>query len=438
MPQFPAFLHRFWAVVHSLSPTTDILRPGRTIVGAVTNYATVLRTPGLARLLLSQLVARFPAGMLSLAILMHVEDTYSNFTSAGVVLAALSIGQAVSGPVAGRLMTVWGMRPVLLVTMVACALSLTALALWPPVLWQASILAVVAGLTIPPVSPAVRTIYPKVVNAAQLSRLFSLDASLQEVIWVIGPVATTAVAFAISPAAGILVAAGILLLGGLWFVAAPEVGKVRIPKSRRRAGAVLRNPVVVLMSAIGALLVGACSAIEAAVVAEFGHERPETGILLAVFAVGSLVGGLAFGHLPLAPISLARRMGIVFLGIGLALLSTNPIWLGAAFFVSGLGIAPVFSGSFSAVSSSVRFSESAESYGWMATGQLIGAAAGSALAGIANDVAGSLGGFLISAAFALLGAAVALIWRRSIPDLRGTDIAPRLDTEPMNILNAPS
>ena len=40
--------------------------------------------------------------------------------------------------------------------------------------------------------------------------------------------------------------------------------------------------------------------------------------------------------------------------------------------------------------------------------------------------------------FFSLGAAVALIWRRSIPDLRGTDIAPRPDTEPMNILNAPS
>ena len=46
----------------------------------------------------------------------------------------------------------------------------------------------VAGLSYPPIQPAVRTIYPKMVNSRQLTPLFSLDASAQEIIWVAGPV----------------------------------------------------------------------------------------------------------------------------------------------------------------------------------------------------------------------------------------------------------
>ena len=41
---------------------------------------------------------------------------------------------------------------------------------------------------------AVRTIYPKMVNSRQLTPLFSFDASLQEVIWIVAPVVITLVA----------------------------------------------------------------------------------------------------------------------------------------------------------------------------------------------------------------------------------------------------
>jgi MFS-type transporter involved in bile tolerance (Atg22 family) len=52
----------------------------------------------------------------------------------------------------------------------------------------------IAGLSTPPVQSAVRTIYPKLVNARQLTALFSLDASLQEIIWILAPVVITIVA----------------------------------------------------------------------------------------------------------------------------------------------------------------------------------------------------------------------------------------------------
>ena len=61
---------------------------------------------------------------------------------------------------------------------------------------------------------------------------------------------------------------------------------------------------------------------------------------------------------------------------------------------------------FAIVSASVKFSETAESYGWVGSGQLIGAALGSAIAGFAIDGYGSIGGFATAFVFSVVGTAV--------------------------------
>src|SRR5690606_29527455 len=97
----------------------------------------------------------------------------------------------------------------------------------------------VAGLSTPPVQSAVRTIYPKLVTSRQLTPLFSLDASLQEIIWILAPVVITLVATQAGTVPGLLLIVAILVLGGAWFILSPEVGRVRIPRSRRAFGKVL-------------------------------------------------------------------------------------------------------------------------------------------------------------------------------------------------------
>ena len=71
-------------------------------------YGEVLRVPGLARIILAQLIARFPAGMYSLGILMHIEHEHGSYTAAGLVLAAFSVGMAIAGPFVTRLMARFG------------------------------------------------------------------------------------------------------------------------------------------------------------------------------------------------------------------------------------------------------------------------------------------------------------------------------------------
>lgn len=403
-------------------------------------YRELLRTQGVARIIAAQLTARFPNGMTSLAILLHVEQMTGSYASAGLVLAAASVGQATAGPVTSRWMGRWGMRRVLTLTTAVCAAALLTLALIPLGVAGYMVFGLIAGLSTPPVQSAVRTIYPKLVNARQLTALFSLDASLQEIIWILAPVVITLVATQIGTVPALLLIVTILVAGGAWFILSPEVGRVRIPRSRRAFGKVLGKPVVLLATVIGFLLIGACAAVEAAVVATFGHGGLEAGLVLAVFSVGSLAGGLAFGHIPMGPWAMARRMSVVAAGLVASVFvvgdigASTPWWVGACLVVAGVGIAPALAVMFAMTSASVKFSETAEAYGWIGTGQLIGAALGSAVAGFLIDSTGPAGAYAAAAGFAIVGALFSTLFVRGFPDLRGRDASPIPDTEPVPVI----
>lgn len=400
----------------------------------MSSYSSLLKTPGVARIIAAQLTARFPFGMLSLAFLLHIERIHHSYGAAGLVLGAMSIGQAIAGPMTSRLMGVLGMRTVLWTTLALCSVAVAAIGVFVMPIPVTMAVAFFAGLSMPPIQPAVRTIYPKMVNSRQLTPLFSLDASAQEIIWIAGPVAITFVSTQIGTVEGILMSVAIMLLGGFWFISSPEVGRVRIPRSKRRFGVVLARPPVLLATVVGFLLIGSCAAVEAGVVANFGEGSPFAGIVLAIWSLGSLVGGLAFGHVPIGPWATARRMLIVFVGV---VISTFMLWswcgLSLSLIIAGLGIAPALAVLFAIVSASVKFSDTAEAYGWVGTGQLIGAALGSALAGFLIDANGPVGAFWAAGAFALVGFLVPALAVRVHPDLRGRDASPIPDTEPVPV-----
>jgi MFS family permease len=392
-----------------------------------------------ARIIAAQLTARLPNGMLSLAYLLRVQFVTHSYGDAGLVLAATSVGQAIAGPLTSRWMGRWGMRPVLILTTLVCATTVFSIAFFTMTIPVYMAVGFLGGLSTPPVQPAVRTIYPKMVTSTGLTRLFALDASAQEIIWVAGPVIITFVSIQVSTVIGVIIPGVFLLGGGLWFLLSPEVGKVRIPRSRRSLGAVLRKRPVILATLVGLLLIGACSATEASVVSVFGHGGPQAGIVLAIWSIGSLIGGLALGSQQLDRWALARRMVLVAIGIALATFAVAVPWIGTfwsltvALLVAGLGIAPALGVMSAIVASSVRFSETAEAYGWVGTGQLIGAAAGSAFAGFFIDSHGPFGGFVVAAGLAALGAIVALLFHGWHPDLRGRDSSPIPDTEPVQV-----
>ncbi len=80
-------------------------------------------------------------------------------------------------------------------------------------------------------------------------------------------------------------------------------------------------------------------------------------------------------------------------------------------------------------SASVRFSETAEAYGWIGTGQLIGAAAGSAVAGFLVDGVGPTGAYVRRGRLRVAGFIVSAVFVRGFPDLRTASSSPIPDTE---------
>lgn len=389
------------------------------------DFQELLRTPHLGRVIAAQLVARFPAGMFSLGVLMHVEHVQGNYTSAGLVLAVFSIGMAVAGPIVSRQLSVFGTARVLLVTLAVSAASFTVFAAIPLPLLVQLVLAFVGGAAIPPVIPTVRTLYPQLAPPRLLNGLFSLDAALQEVIWVIGPVLITLLVSLFGTGPALLVVAGIQLVGGLLFTLDPSVRGLRVPPAGRRFGNVMRNPSVALMVTVSLLMIAALSAVEASMVGTFGEGSLQAGAVLAICSAGSLAGGLLVGNRVITRWSLALRLLVVVVGLGIASLSSGFLALSVALLIAGIGIAPALAAVSSITTGSVSLSDTAEAYGWIGTGQLLGAALGSALAGIAIDTSGGQGGVVVSALLGVVAMAVAAAFRRAQPDLTGDAPANR-------------
>ena len=395
-------------------------------------YAEVLRVPGLARIIIAQLIARFPAGMLSLGILMHMEHQHGSYTAAGLVLAAFSIGMAVAGPFVSRLMSRFGTVQVLIVTTLVSAGALFAMAVLAVPLWADVVAGVVAGAAMPPVVPTVRTLYPRMVPQRLLSPLFSLDAALQEIIWVFGPVLLTLLVSVMGTGPTMLVTIGIQLFGAVLFIASPEVRRLRIPPTTRKLGRVLRKPPVLLSVVVSAMFIGGFSAVEAGVVATFGEGALEAGLVLAVSALGSLIGGFALGGRGITPWSVAIRLGIVLLGMAIALPMTEVFGLSIALFIAGLGTAPALAAFSAIIAGTVKFADTPEAYAWIGTGQLLGAALGSAIAGVAIDAVGGVGAVWVAVVMVAIAAGVAALFRRHQPDLRH-GIGEPPDTAPVEL-----
>jgi len=182
---------------------------------------------------------------------------------------------------------------------------------------------------------------------------------------------------------------------------------------------------------VGFLVIASCAAIEASVAGAFGDSDPTSGVVLAIWSLASLAGGFALGRLAMRPWSLALRLALVTAGAALTPFLPGFWGLTGALVVSGFGLAPALGLMSAIVSTSVRFSDTAEAYGWTNTGQLVGVALGAALAGAALDSFGAQVAFGCGAVLAALAALVATIGIPVSPDLKGRDAGPIPDTAPV-------
>lgn len=147
--------------------------------------------------------------------------------------------------------------------------------------------------------------------------------------------------------------------------------------------------------------------------------RPSSGLLLALWSVGSLSGGLWFGsrswRAPLAERYRVLTVATVISTAPLIAARTIPEGMACAL-LAGVTIAPAFSCLYTLVGRVVSPGTETEASTWAATALIVGLAIGSALAGGAIDIAGVIGPFVLSCAGWGLTALLALRTReRAVP-----------------------
>src|SRR5262245_45909104 len=218
--------------------------------------------PGVVKVTASQLFARLPIGMLSLAILMQVQARSGSYALAGAVVAGVSIGQAVAMPLTSRFAGLLGIVKTLLSTAIVNAVAVLSLAFARPRAALLIALGVLVGASMPPLMPVIRALYPQIVPSDAVGVLFALDTSAQELIWIVGPVATTFLASTISTALPLVCAAVITLTGTCAFLLSLRQRQVVIVRGTSSFGRVLGRRTVILAMVISMALVGSFTALE--------------------------------------------------------------------------------------------------------------------------------------------------------------------------------
>jgi MFS family permease len=390
----------------------------------VRRYRELLRIPGVARLMLSAGAARLPFGMFVLALILLLRAEGFDYAEVGIVIAASGLSVGVSAPVLGRVIDRVGQTRVLAATAVMAVVTGAALAV--AVLSGAgtalvTALAAAAGLSTPPVGPTLRTLLPGVIGRERLDTAFALDALQVEVSFMLGPLLAALFASAISPEFGYLTAVVLQGAGALALAATPESRRWRPePREpgRRRAGAlslpgmrVLLVPLALSAVSLGVLEIGIAAS------AEKHGTRDDAGWLFALWAVGSIAGGLWYGAREWrAPVQ--ARFLWVTAAMAVCLLPLPLAGSLAAFavtvVVAGLALAPSTTATYSLVSELAPPTATTEAYAWVIVCFVAGSAAGAWLAGVLVEsvsVAAALACAPLAGALALL---VAVAARRTL------------------------
>ncbi|MBY8886013.1 MFS transporter [Streptomyces sp. PTM05] len=173
-------------------------------------------------------LARLPAGLCPTGTLVMV-TSLGGIRRAGLVAGCLWAGQAAGGPFIGRLADRRGQRPVLLTASLLNATATAALvasALGSRPTAVQAVCATVAGLTVPQVGPLSRSRWVGLVRGrpdapALAARAVSLDTTLDEVGFMVGPALVGVLALLVGPAAGVGCAAVLMLVFGTAFALHP-------------------------------------------------------------------------------------------------------------------------------------------------------------------------------------------------------------------------
>src|SRR5215207_5119420 len=377
-------------------------------------YRALFATPHVRRLVLSGMLARLPAGMIGLALLLLVRENRGSYAAAGAVSGGYFVATAVGAPISGRLVDRRGQARILLsraVIFPSLLAGVCALALLDAPLVLVGAAAAAAGALMPPVGASLRALWPRLfADAERRAAAYALEASLQEITFIVGPLLVAVLTAAASPVLALGAAA---LFGGTGtlLIAVAEPVRAWRPEEERHAvsilGALESRGVLTIVGLSACLGLGFGGTEVGFPAFAERHGGAELGsIPLALFAGGSLVGGLVAGARVTVPPLRLLRVSAVLLTVGLALpiLGWSLPSMSVLAFVAGLAIAPVVMSAYGLVDAVAARGTAAEAFSWLTTAVFVGFSVGMALGGTLIDTYGDKASFALGTAAAALGA----------------------------------
>jgi MFS family permease len=364
-------------------------------------YLHVLRHRPLGLLMVASVLARLPQTINGLAIVLFIEAETGSYSAAGAVAGGIALGMGAVAPFVGRLADrrgPWILAPVA----VGNAVGLMALVVLggsgaPTAVLVA--IAALAGAMYPPAPSVLRARLPAMLRETRglVGPAYALDAVLVEVTFVLGPLLTALIVAVWNPRLALVLSAVLVLVGTAAFLRALPHAELtaRDETSAGHGGLLgpLRNPAILTL--VGTMLpfgfaIGALEVVLPAFSED--HGAPEmAGVLLATWAIGSAVGGLAYGSRPWrAPVAaLHLRFTALFpLAFLPVLIPTSVALMALLVIPAGALIAPIFASRNELVGAAAPTGTETEALTWPLTTLLCGIALGAAAAGALVEAAG--------------------------------------------------
>ena len=369
-------------------------------------YRRVLSVPAARTALLLGLFLRIPMFAGGVVLTLHIVQTlHRGYAAAGVVSALATICIAISGPWRGRLLDRIGLRRTVVPSIIVTALvwSVAPFVGYLPLL----LLAIPAGLFVTPTFSILRQAIIAAVPDGERRTALSLDSVGIELSFMLGPVLGVWAATTWSTTWVLFTAEMLTVVGAIavWVVnpvmrsEGHDPDAAHLPRREWFSGAFLA---VLAAAAATTLVLSGCDVAFVAAMRDYGAVG-SLGPVLAVWGLGSALGGLVYGalHRSLPVFALLAGLGVVTVPLAL---SSGPVSLALLSFVAGLFCAPTITATVDAVSRVVHERARGEAMGWHGSAMTAGSALGAPVAGAAIDMQGYAGGFAL---VGLLGVLVA-------------------------------
>ena len=372
-------------------------------------YRTLLRAPGAAAFFLTAAVGRVGIAMTSLGIVWLVHTRTGSYATAGLVTGGFAVAEAVAGPQLARLIDRFGqsrvLPPALLAHAAAVAALLALVAAGTPD-WLMTAGGVLVGATIPQLGALSAARWAALLRderAAALPAAFALESLANEAAFLAGPALVSILGASGYPAAGPVLAAALVVVGGLCFAvqrrtAPPASGAA----ARHRTGRSLLRPGFAVLVGVNLAIGGFFGAMQISVTA-FAVEHGAAGMAAALFTVSScasLLAGWLYGlrrWRPAPQVQLAAVAAGLAIGCLPLLVAASPLELGSGVALTGLAIPLNLVLCSVLAEAAVDRAVLTQAFVWLNSASAAGSASSAAVAGWAVGTFGAHGGFAVAA-----------------------------------------